>query len=187
MVEQPGDDKRVRRLPTLYVGKEAMFIDRDLSLVRRQLGELVNAIHRSRQRPTYMIQPCEFAGRRGLYGRDFLNRARYRRILVREGMTFARDRFPRLTESGAFECDDWGEFVPEFLVMADYPETGPDVKRTHPSAVNVALASVRLGAITSVQELRLCIELSRRIETLSTREPLVLANALRERSEQALS
>jgi len=169
VVRPPSRTTRSRRLPSLYLGTAAIFADRELSSVLHELSKCVAAIVSSSARPTYFIDPCEIGGRRGLYARDLYSRSAYRRRLVRQGVRFGDDRFPRFTERGTFECDDWGDFDPSFVVMDLEPDEpqGGSMSAGLPAFV---LATHRLGRLSS-EELSRLIAFCKRVEVVSASDP----------------
>jgi hypothetical protein len=177
VVRPPSGATRARRLPSLYLGSAAIFADRELSSVRQELSKCVDAIASSSARPTYFIDPCEVGGRRGLYARDLYSRSAYRRRLMRQGVRFGDDRFPRFTESGKFECDDWGEFAPSFVVMGLEPDDPQEIGTMSAGLMAFVLATHRFGRPSS-EELSLLIAFCRRVEAASASDPSTVVGHL---------
>lgn len=141
---EPSDG--IRPLPRLHFGRREIFADRSLEEVRRRLHHLADTIIKASERPTYMLQPCRYGTQMGLYAKDFFNRSKSRFELKREGVVFADDPFARLVGDGAVECDDWGRFVPQFLILNADPERSEvDVSR---GRIVFMLTSFKLGPAT---------------------------------------
>jgi hypothetical protein len=147
-----GNAKRVKRLPTLYLGKAALFAERELGPVQERLVQVAGAIVEARLRPTYLMHPCEVNGRRGLYAGDLYNRSSYRRRLARLGTVFTADPYSRFApEQEAFQCDDWGDFSPEFIVLAVSGATPGQVVQVGGALLLALLTPVRLGSLTAAE------------------------------------
>jgi hypothetical protein len=119
--------RRLRQLPTLFFGKARLFAHRDVAVVRDRLSRTVRMVFEAVERPVYLLHPCDWNGRKGLYGRDFYNRSSYRKVLVRHGMTFAEDSYVRLSRKSLFECPQWGEIRPSFTVLGEGVTEGPSL------------------------------------------------------------
>lgn len=171
--------KKARKLPTLYLGNAAVFADRSIDAVCERLNLLVVAIVRSHERPTYCFHPIRFDDRFGLYGRDLFNRSIYRKRLERLGVTFSADPYPRLTEHGAFECDDWGEISPEVVVLAaDDVEHPERVVRTGGALLPFSFLTMRFGQV-GPSEIRLVTSMSKRMTAVSAEDPAAVMAYLR--------
>jgi hypothetical protein len=168
---------RARRLPLLYLDRAAIFADRELSIVRRELSKAVDAIASSIARPTYFIDPCEIGGRRGLYARDLYSRTAYRRRLMRQGARFGGDRYPRFTESGTFDCDDWGEFDPSFVIVDLDPDDPQEIGTMSAGLMAFVLATHRFGRPSS-EELSRLVSLCRQVEVVSASDPSTVVGHL---------
>jgi hypothetical protein len=156
-----GGDKRVRRLPTLYLGKGPLFAERELAPVQERLLHVASAIVDARRRPTYLLHPCEVRGRRGLYGGDFYNRSSYRRRLARLGTTFTADPYTRFnSEEGSFQCEDWGDFTAEFIVLSVSGAEPKQVVQVRGARLFALLTPVRLGALAAAELAHLARALS---------------------------
>lgn len=141
---EPSDG--IRPLPTLHFGRREIFADRSVERVARRLHHLASTIIKASERPTYMLQPCRYGTQLGLYAKDFFNRSKSRFELRREGFVFADDPFTRLVGDGAVECDDWGRFVPQFLILNANPESSEvEVSR---GRIVFMLTSFKLGPTT---------------------------------------
>lgn len=175
-----GDPARqARKLPALYLGNAPVFADRSIDAVCERANQLVEAIVRSNERPTYCFHPIHFDDRFGLYGRDLFSRSIYRRRLERLGVDFSGDPYPRLMESGAFECDDWGEISPEVVVLAaddvDHPER---VVRTGGALLPFSFLTMRFGPVDP-SEIRLVTSVSKRMTAVSAPDPAAIMVYLR--------
>ncbi len=177
VVRPPNGETRARRLPSLYLGTAAIFADRELARVHQELSKCVDAITLSTSRPTYFIDPCEIGGRRGLYARDVHSRSAYRRRLMRQGMRFGDDRFPRFNDDGRFECDDWGEFDPSFVLMDLEPDDPQEIGTMSAGLMAFLLATHRFGRPSS-EELSLLIAFCKRAEAVSASDPSTVAGHL---------
>lgn len=168
---------KVRRLPSLYLGTSQIFADRDVDRVIDRLVATAAAVVRGKEEPTFMLHACKFAGMLGLYGRDFFNRAVYRRKLQRLGMRFATDSLVRMTAQGSFECADWGEFTPRFVVLGMDAEDPTVVVRTRGAELLFRLASTSLGDV-SPADLKRLLPVALSLPALSAARPEALVGAL---------
>lgn len=182
VVRPPSGATRARRLPSLYLGGAAIFADRKISRVLQELSKCVDAITSSSARSTYFIDTCEIGARRGLYVRDLYSRSAYRRRLTRQGLRFGDDRFPRFTESGTFECDDWEEFDPSFVIMGMEPDDPQEIGTMSTALMAFALATHRFGRPTS-EELSLLIAFCKRVEAVSASDPSTMVGHLDSRHQ----
>jgi hypothetical protein len=175
--------KKARKLPALYMGNAAVFADRSIDAVCARANKLVEAMVRSHERPTYCFHPIHFDDRFGLYGRDLFNRSVYRRRLERLGVTFSADPYPRLTERGAFECDDWGEISPEVVMLAaddaDHPER---IVQTGGALLPFSFLTMRFGPVHP-SEIRLVTSVSKRMTAVSAQDPAAIMAFLRTSSD----
>ena len=170
--------KKTRKLPALYFGNAIIFTDRSVGAVCEWLVRLVEVVLKAAERSTYCLHPISFDGRLGLYGRDLHNRSSYRRRLERLGVTFSSDPYPRLTDRGTFECDDWGEFQPEVAVFTDDDEEPAAVVETTGALLPFSFASLRLGVI-GIGELQLLTRVTRSVRAASAGDAAALMNHLR--------
>ena len=109
-------DKKVRTMPTMWILKVRAFVHRTVDEVLDNVRRTIAAVKAGVHEPVYCVTACEVNGKRGLYARDFFNRSRLRRNLVKRGLRFSSDPFVRLSPTG-WRCDDWGEFHPEFALF----------------------------------------------------------------------
>lgn len=148
-------DKRIRQVPTLYMGRSPIFGARDLTKVKERLSLMIEVIRLVSLRPTYMLTACEFNGEKGLCGRDFFNRSAYRSRLRQLGMRFS-DHPVTYFNGQEFACDGWEAFVPKFVILRkdwDYPEDYSGVIRTTGGVLTFHLCAYRLQGV-GAEELR---------------------------------
>ncbi|MFN2489077.1 MAG: hypothetical protein ABR529_04965 [Actinomycetota bacterium] len=169
-------DKRIRRLPQLFLGETLIFADRDLAQVGQMASRVVEALAHGDTSATYRLHGCEFEGRRGLYGHDFYNRSLFRNKLKRAGFSFASDPYVIFTERGTFENRDWGEFSPDFVILANGEED--EVVETSGAFLSFILSDYRLG-LPERPELRRLIDALSGITAVDSVDPALLVEALR--------
>lgn len=176
-----GDpDERPRKLPTVWFGKTPFYTDRDLARVVERLRYMVEATFYVPQRSTYLLNACRFDGMTGLYGQDFHNRSVFRSKLQRAGMTFSEEPFTRINSNGVFECSDWGEFEPSFVVLrnaSDFTEDPDEVVETKGAALAFALTAYRLG-MAGPAEISRTVQMVRGARAVSALSPEPVARAL---------
>ena len=119
VVDDPG--KKTRSLPTMYHGNAQLYADRDVDKVRGRLVRTIEAVLHAGERPAYLSAACRIDGRSGLYVHGVYNREPYRLRAIRAGLEIADDPYVRLTPDGAFECEGWEPFRPDFIVVARVP------------------------------------------------------------------
>lgn len=146
VVLDTSNDKR-RRLPALYVGTVQVFADREIGRVAERLLEAVAALLTSSSRPLYALQGVEIAGRKGLYGRDFFNRAPFRRKLARQGATFSSSGHIELLPSGEVEVPDWGLIDPTFVILDNPADDPEEVTEIRGAFLRFILGSFRIGKL----------------------------------------
>lgn len=172
-----GGSRGPRRLPSLYLGPGLIFADRDVGKVVDRLQQAVEMVVAGDERRTYVLHPCSLEGKHGLYGKDFFNRSGYRRRLIRTGMTFSRDPYPRFGGDGTFWCEEWGPFSPRFVILPAEGEEPSQVVEVGGALAALALASYRIGRM-GPQELHDLARLSRSMRFLGAGDPEALAHAL---------
>lgn len=175
VIDDPS--KKVRRLPSLYLASALVFADRDVAKVLDRLSRTLEAIETASTRSVYAFHACRVGESIGLYGRDLYNRDPYRRKLRRQGVEFASDSHVVLEPDGRFTCEDWGTFVPSFLVLAESGATPEEVVTTGDAGLAFALAIFRFGSV-SVDELQLLVRVSRALEAVSAIDPGALVEHL---------
>jgi hypothetical protein len=108
---------RNRRLPSLYHGNAQIFAHRDVEEVRARLSRTVRAVLERHERPSYLVSACRSGERYGLYARDIFNRDAFRMRAIRAGLDLADEPYVQMTDDGAFTCEGWDAFRPEFVVV----------------------------------------------------------------------
>jgi hypothetical protein len=134
-------------MPMLYLGRSPMFSAREIGEVSRLLKDAVGKIAASARRPLYSLQACRIDDHVGFYARDFFNRSVHRMHLRRGGVTFADDFFARLTRDGTFECDEWGEIVPQFVIVRHHRENPKTLRLISGARLIATVAACRFGTI----------------------------------------
>lgn len=167
---------QVHKLPSIYFGQAQVFADRDLEVVRRELVERTQITIASFTEALYALVPCRYRGKVGLYGRDFFNRATFRRRLERLGVEFAPDSHVTLREEG-FVSSTWGPIQPSFVVLALHVEDPAGVENTSGGFLVFGIAGFRLGAVSQA-EMGLLARILRGVKSFSAQDPKVLLDAL---------
>lgn len=116
-------DKKIRRLPTLYVRTTPIFADREMQPIIERLEHSLEVMLSGD--PYYAATACEFKGKKGLYAFDLYNRSGFRRKLARGGMTFSGSPYSRFSGSH-FSTVGWGDFDPEFVILPQREGTEKD-------------------------------------------------------------
>lgn len=101
----------------MYHANAQIFADRDVDKARSRLVRTIDAVLNAKEQPSYLVTACRVDGRRGLWARDVYNRESFRLRAVRAGLELSHDPYVRMTPEGAFECEGWEPFRPEFVVV----------------------------------------------------------------------
>jgi hypothetical protein len=140
---------RTRTLPMLYHGPAQIYADRRLENLGLRLDRALEAIAAAETEAVYMATACRIGDTYGIYMRDLFNRASFRLHMARLGVEFAHDPYTKLVPSGRFECRDWGEFDPEFLVSGGpFPRDPEEVEVKRGAMAPFMFGVFRLGRIT---------------------------------------
>ncbi len=145
----------VRKLPGLFFGKAQMYADRDVTKLQPKLHRLIEASIEAVTGMVFLLHACEIDGRRGLYGRDILNRSAFRQKLTRAGVSFAEEPFVKLEDDGRFSSKDWGAFDAEFAILRGWGDTTEDIARPAGAELLFDLTTFRLGRFAPVEMARL--------------------------------
>lgn len=173
------EDKRTRSLPMLYHGPAQIFADRRLEALGLRLNRALEAIAAVPGDAIYMTNACRIGPSYGLYARDLFNRASFRLHMSRLGVEFAEDPYVTLLPSGRFECRDWGEFEPEFMVAGGpFPADPEDVDERTGGMAPFMFGVLRLGRITA-SELAHLARFVRHARVLSSQSPHAVVETLR--------
>jgi hypothetical protein len=172
-------NQRTRRLPGFFLGPVQLHAARHLIDVVRKLERYVRRFLDSGETPLYLLSACEVDGHRGLYGRDFFTRSKFRRSLSSLGMRFADDPFVSPARDQGFSCEGWASFRPEFVIHRYFPLDGASVARVEGAALIYWITTHRFGRITS-DELRDLVTVSSQARGVNAPEPTALMRALRE-------
>ncbi len=172
-------DGKTRALPMLYHGPAQIHADRHLEGLGQRLNRALEAIAAVQDdESVYMINACRIGDRYGLYARDIFNRASFRVHMSRLGVEFADDPYVRLLPSGRFDCRDWGEFDPEFMVAGGpYPQDPEEVENRRGGLAPFMFGVLRLGRITA-PELKHLSSFVRRAQVLSSQSPHAIVEQL---------
>jgi hypothetical protein len=178
VVVDEGDGK-TRSLPMLYHGPAQIFADRHMENLGLRLNQALEAIAAVQENEAiYMINACRIGERYGLYSRDLFNRASFRVHMSRLGVEFAEDPYVRLQPSGRFDCRDWGEFDPEFMVSGGpFPQDPEEVENRRGGLAPLMFGVLRMGRITA-SELKTLASFVRRSHVLSSQSPRALVEQL---------
>lgn len=169
---------RTRSLPMLYHGPAQIFADRHLENLALRLNRALEAIAAAETEALYMATACRIGDTYGLYMRDLFNRASFRLHMSRLGVDFAEDPYTKLLPSGRFECRDWGEFDPSFLVSGGPFPLDPDAVEVRRGAMAPFMFGVfRLGRITP-RELAHLGRFVRNARVLASQSPHAVVEAV---------
>jgi hypothetical protein len=170
---------KTRSLPMLYHGPAQVFADRKVENLGLRLNRALEAIAAVQDGDAvYMTNACRIGDRHGLYARDVFNRASFRVHMSRLGAEFAGDPYVRLLPSGRFDCEDWGEFEPEFMVAAGpYPRDPESVEDRGGAMAPFMFGVLRMGRITA-PELKHLAGFVRRAHVLSSQSPRAIVEHL---------
>jgi hypothetical protein len=172
-------DGKTRSLPMLYHGPAQIFADRHLENLGLRLNQALEAIAAVQDDESiYMINACRIGDRYGLYGRDVFNRASFRVHMSRLGVEFAEDPYVRLLPSGRFDCRDWGEVDPDFMIGGGpYPPDPEQVDNRRGGMAPFMFGVLRMGRITA-PELKHLAGFVRRAPVLSSQSPRAVVGQL---------
>lgn len=177
----PDDAARgPRPLPSVYMGKTLFFADRRPEAVAEMFAWIANALQRSLAESTYTLHAVRLGPVYGLYGRDFFNRAAFRRSLSKAGAEFAPVPFTTLSGT-SFRCESWGRFDPRFVIMPNPDASEPGPIATTRAELAFALATFRIGG-PDLQELQTLIDISKEMQGLSGEDPAALMGAVQANS-----
>ena len=168
----------VRKLPTFFFGRAQLYADRNLDNVTAILATLATRIVAYADHPLYLFTACKLGDKWGLYGRDFFNRAIFRRRLERLGMEFSSDPFVRFSSSGDFSSFDWGTFRPEFLILGLTRVDPPPIMRLAGGPLFYTMNTFRLGNLNR-EEFHALGKLLPKLDALNSKDPATLIEALR--------
>jgi hypothetical protein len=172
-------DGRTRTLPMLYHGPAQIHADRHLQNLGARLERALEAIAAAETDAVYMATACRIGGTYGLYTRDIFNRSSFRLHMSRLGVEFAEDPYVRLLPSGRFDCRDWGEFDPGFMVAAGpFPEEPEEVEDRRGGMAPFMFGVLRLGRITAPELVHLA-RFVRSAPVLASQSPRSIVEALR--------
>lgn len=169
--------KKVRKLPSLYFWNTLVHADRDVSNVRYVLERTVDGIARAKEVPTYRFAACRLEGKFGLWGKDFYNRSGFRLKIARRGLEIADDPFVTFHPGTGFQSDDYGQFEPEFAVLANHSE--PDLLKTSGAKLAIILGSYRFG-LSAPTELAALIDTFKGKFGYASSDPGALSQALKD-------
>jgi hypothetical protein len=163
----------------LYHGPAQIFADRHMENLGLRLNQALEAIAAAQEdEAIYMINACRIGERYGLYSRDLFNRASFRVHMSRLGVEFAEDPYVRLLPSGRFDCRDWGEFDPEFMVSGGpFPRDPEEVDNRRGGMTPFMFGVLRMGRITA-SELKHLAGFVRRAPVLSSQSPRAVVEQL---------
>ncbi|MDQ3915606.1 MAG: hypothetical protein M3323_09815 [Actinomycetota bacterium] len=169
---------RTRRLPSLYHGNAQIFAHRDAGEVRTRLVRTIRAVLERDLRPSYLVAACKAGDRYGLYARDIFNRDPFRMRALRAGLELADEPYVQMTEDGAFRCEGWDPFLPEFVVVKSLrgPEGQENVNRG--AFLTFLFGILRVGDMGAV-ELRHLVRTIKTAEVVAEDDPARLVEVLK--------
>ena len=173
-----GGNEKIRALPSLYLGPDLVLVHRDITRVLNGLDRVISVTLDSYRQPTFALTAARIDGRIGLYARDSLGRARFRRYLVRRGSEFSSDPFVYFRD-GYFMTEEFGQFSPEFIVFRGDPNTQEGLVDMGRGFVLWVVAGRRLGRI-SPDELSGLSPHMKKIDVVRADDPDVAFRALTE-------
>lgn len=173
-----GHEKRVRALPTLYLGPQPVYANRDTTRVGTRLADWVEAIATSSREAIYTLRACEFDGRKGLYGRELFEGSAFRRKLEPLGFQFDPNPFVSYAEDGCFYSRQFGKLPPDFMILAGEVENPDEVLPTRGAMLPFVTVTYRLGPVSSPELARLVTTLWD-VSAVSAARPETLVSALR--------
>ena len=171
-------ERRLRRLPTLYVRSAPVFAERELSPVLESLRQIIEVVRSARERPTYALRACRLDGEPGLYGADVYNRSAFRARLARLGMDFSEDPYVELGPNHRLQVEDWGDFEPRFFIIGVGTSAGETVVEMSGAMALVLMSNSRFGELTP-PELRDLAGIFSSIRGVGCRDAAVLIEHLR--------
>jgi hypothetical protein len=179
------DQRRARRLPTLFLGRSEFVVARDAHIVVDAAADAIAKIRKADSTATYAITPIEYDGIKGLYSKDLLNRSRFRFKLQQAGVKFAEDRFVSFLDDGSFACDSWGAFEPRFVIPSEHDLREPSQPVRVPLGILVfTTSSFRVGMI-GPQELHRLVAALQTVHALGGQDAGRLVGALAQLLESA--
>lgn len=169
---------RTRTLPMLYHGPAQIFADRLLENLGLRLNRALEAIVAAETEAMYMANACRIGDAYGIYTRDIFNRASFRLHMGRLGVEFAEDPYTKLLPDGRFECRDWGQFEPSFLVAGGpFPEDPEEVEVRRGGMAPFMFGVFRLGRITPSELVHLG-RFVRSARVVASRSPRAIVDAV---------
>lgn len=141
----------------MYHGNAQLYADRDLEKVRSRLVRTIDAVLHAEETPAYLMTACRIDGRPGLFARDVYNRAPFRIQVTRAGLELSDDTYVRMTPDGAFECEGWAPFHPEYIAVKNLPgPRGRESENVNKGALLAFLFGIlRVGDVGMVELHRL--------------------------------
>ncbi len=175
VVDEPA--ARTRKLPSLYHGNAHLFAHRDIHEVRARLLRTVTAVLEADERPSYLVAACSAGNRFGLYARDIFNRDPFRLRAARAGLVLADEPYVQMTDDGAFECEGWPPFHPEFVVVKTL--RGRDGSNVNRGAFLTFLFGILRVGDMGAMELHHLVRTIKAAEVVARDDPEELVAALR--------
>lgn len=171
------DAKKVRDLPSLYLGPQLLYTNRDLDRLGAVVSEWTAAIRDSAHRGIYTLRACSMDGKKGLYGRDLFHGSSFRRRLERLGFFFDPHPFVFL-DDGCFRSRELGVIKPDFIILGGDDDDSDTIMRTSGAMLPFVTVTYRLGAV-GTDELTRLVEILRPVPALSAARPESLVENLR--------
>ena len=179
LLADPGE--RLRHLPTLYMGPQPVFADRDLDAAKGALVDWVSHIERSRTVPVYTMRAARFEGLQGLFAHELFNRGRFLRQLRSLGMEISPSPFVEF-EGSHFSADGHPVAL-DFIVLAG-DGAGPGVPKVYRGGFLVfEISTWRIGR-AKADELSKLTRVLQGVPAFASEDPSVVietARSLRDR------
>jgi hypothetical protein len=174
VIDEEG--KKIRSLPSIYLGPQLVYAHRDVNRVSAVLGEWSNAVRGSAERSVYTLRACTYGEMKGLYGRDMFAGSPFRRKLQRLGVEFDDSPFVEYA-GGGFQSDAIGFIRPDFIILGGDDEDDPEIMTTTGAMLPFVMVTYRLGPVHK-DELADLVSTLRTVKAVSASRPQALLDAL---------
>jgi hypothetical protein len=146
--------------------------------VKSRLVRTITAVLEADVQPAYLVTACRAGDRYGLYARDVFNRDPFRLGAIRAGLELADEPYVLMTDEGAFDCEGWPRFFPEFVVVKHVRKADDPAGNLNRGAFLAFLFGIlRVGDVGAV-ELHHLAKTIKRAEVVTADDPAELVETL---------
>lgn len=176
VVDDP--QRKTRALPSLYHGKAQVFAHRDIAPLGARMKRALEVIAAADTDAAYLATACRIGESCGIYTRDIFNRSSFRLHMTRLGAEFAEDPYVTLMPSGAFRCQDWGEFDAQFMIAGGPFPTDEDAVDDRSGGLAPFMFGILRAGQIRPSELALLGKFVRRAPILASHSPQAILGVL---------